>query len=94
MKYIWVLVILFGTVSCATSNIVYNSEGEVSHLIDCSGTALNWSYCQEKASEICGTRGYVVIDQGGSRGTMALPDGYGGVNYFPTETRTVMIQCK
>ena len=79
---------------CATSKIIYDSEGNEAHLNDCSGTALNWGLCQTKASEICQARGYAILNNDSSTGVMTLPDGYGGTNSFATATRLMLIRCK
>ena len=38
--------------------------------VDCSGTALNWGRCYEKAGDLCGSTGYDIVAQTGDQGGM------------------------
>ena len=48
--------------ACATSKDIYLSDGSVGHNIECSGTALSTADCYQKAGELCGANGYIVLD--------------------------------
>jgi uncharacterized protein YceK len=46
---IFICLILGG---CATAKKTYTSDGKEGYAITCSGSALNWGMCYEKAGEI------------------------------------------
>jgi hypothetical protein len=48
---------------CATASKIYLPDGRQGTLIKCSGWANSWGNCQEKAGELCGARGYDVVDR-------------------------------
>ena len=56
------LILAFATLGgCATASKTYTADGKEGYNIACSGSALNWGMCYEKAGNICGTKGYVVL---------------------------------
>ena len=56
---------------CASAHQTYTSDGKVGHSLNCSGTARNWGMCYEKAGELCGAKGYDVLQKSGEQGAMA-----------------------
>lgn len=78
---------------CASARQTYTSDGKLGHSVNCSGTARNWGMCYEKAGELCGSKGYVVLQKSGEQGAMATTTQEGG---FATSTfsRTMIVQCK
>ena len=50
---------------CVTSREVFLADGAKGHNINCSGSGKNYSDCLEKAGELCGTRGYHLLNQQG-----------------------------
>jgi hypothetical protein len=88
-----IMLILSMLVGCATSKQVYTSDGQQGHSIDCSGTGLNWGMCYEKAGDICGTKGYVVLEKNGESGVMATETQMGPYAGSLTE-RKMIIECK
>ncbi len=52
--YISIALFLSG---CATASKTYTSDGKEGYNITCSGSALNWGMCYEKAGEICAQKG-------------------------------------
>ena len=65
-------------VGCATSRDVRRADGWVTHVVSCGGPLLNLGHCQEKAGEVCGGRGYTVLNvQGGElpKDPNAIPSG-------------------
>lgn len=78
---------------CAVAKKTYGPNGEVAHSINCSGSALTWGACMEKAGEICGASGYNVISNSGEAGVAAG----GGVGSFfagTTMARSMVVACK
>ena len=53
---------------CATptSRDIFLADGTRGYNINCSGSGMNYSNCLEKAGEVCGARGYYVLDQQGN----------------------------
>ena len=94
MKNIIVLcatVLLCG--GCATSTKTFTSEGKEGYSINCSGSALNWGMCYEKAGEICGSKGYEVLEKSGD--TVAIVSGNQFVVYGGSViNRSMIIKCK
>lgn len=90
------LIVLFAVsvlASCATSRQVHTADGEKGYLIDCSGSALSWGLCYEKAGMICGEKGYVVLEKSGDQGALVLGNQsglYGG----SIINRSMIIKCK
>jgi hypothetical protein len=80
-------------VGCATSKTTHLPDGSEGHSIDCSGAARTWNACYEKAGEICGARGYDVVDKLGDEGTVVSGNDagvYGGT----VQTRSMLVKCK
>lgn len=50
---------------CATSREVFLADGTKGYNINCSGSGMNYSNCLEKAGEVCGARGYHLLNQQG-----------------------------
>ena len=67
-KLIIILLSILVLNACASSSEVYTSDGKPGHSISCSGNALDWGDCFEKAGEICGTKGYDVLEKSGDQG--------------------------
>ncbi len=84
---------LFLITGCAISNETYTASGVKGHSINCSGTALTWGQCYEKAGEICGAKGYVIVAGGSDQGAMITGNRY-GVYGGTTISRSMVIQCK
>ncbi len=77
---------------CATSSKTYGPNGEVAYSIGCSGAALSWGLCYEKAGDICGAKGYDVLSRNGEGGFAAG----GGSSFFAgsTVSRSMVVSCK
>ena len=71
-------------VGCATSSKTLDTEGKEAQVLNCSGMARNWGMCYEKAGELCGAKGYEVIDKSGYTGWVM-----GG-----STGRNLVIRCK
>lgn len=90
---------------CVTSREVFLADGTKGHNINCSGSGLNYSYCLEKAGEICGARGYHLLNQQGDvvpfsqaiieLGASTQSPSVGYSTYSGTTiTRNLFIKCK
>lgn len=58
---------------CAISKDMYLPDGSKGHNISCDGSANSISNCFQKAGELCGSNGYVLLNREGE----AIPFGYG-----------------
>jgi hypothetical protein len=78
---------------CAGVKENYSADGRKAYALNCSGTARGWDKCFAAAGEICGARGYDVIDRT-SEDTAAVDGGSG--NFFGTKTneRSMLVACK
>ena len=79
--------------ACATSRQTYTPDGQKGYFIDCSGGALNWGLCYEKAGQLCGSKGYVVLEKSGDSGAMATSGQY-GFYAGSVISRSMVIKCK
>jgi len=84
------LVLILG---CATERQIYTPDGQRGYHINCGGTANNWGTCYEKAGEICGHRGYEILDKSTEHGHMTSVTQW-GVYSSPTIERNITIKCK
>lgn len=84
---------LFSVFSCATSKQIYTADGQRGYSITCSGQALNWGMCYEKAGEICGGKGYDILEKSGEQGATVSMSQY-GLFGGSTMNRIMIIKCK
>lgn len=59
------IVFLITLQGCVTSREVFLADGTKGYNIGCNGSGMNYSNCLEKAGEVCGTRGYHLLNQQG-----------------------------
>ncbi len=93
MNIILIVIFSFLITSCATSKQIHTSSGKIGHSIDCSGGALNWGMCYEKAGNLCGKNGYNIINQEGETGAVITGSQY-GIYGGSVTYRTLVIECK
>ena len=62
LKQSTLLVMLAALTGCAIAQKTYTPDGREGYTITCGG-ALDWSYCERKAGEICRARGYEVLNR-------------------------------
>ena len=92
-RSIFVLLAPLLILGCATATKTFTTTGKEGYVINCSGGALNWGMCYEKAGDICGDRGYDVVQKSGDKGFLAGGTTY-GFSAGSTISRTLIIQCK
>lgn len=78
---------------CATVKESYSADGKKAYTLNCSGTARGWDKCFAAAGEICGTRGYSVLDRN-SENTAAAGGGKDDFYAAKTNERSMLIACK
>jgi hypothetical protein len=82
-----------GLAACAVAKQTYTADGRAGYTIDCSGQALTWAMCFEKAGEICGAKGYETLAQTGDQGATVAANQY-GLYGGSVITRSMVIACK
>jgi hypothetical protein len=93
IRYLVLIGLSFFLHGCATSSQTYTSDGQVGYSINCSGSALNWGMCYEKAGDICGKKGYVVLEKSGDEGAIVSAN-YTGLYGGSVINRSMIIKCK
>lgn len=77
---------------CAVSHQTVMPDGRKGYSINCSGSAMSWNYCYEKAGEQCPT-GYDILSKDGD-----VNAGFGAGNGWAAgaagSTRTLLVACK
>jgi hypothetical protein len=84
-----VLAVVSALVGCATASKTYTPDGRQGYVIDCSGQALNWGKCYEKAGDLCGNTGYDILTQTGDQGATVA-----GIYGASVITRNLIVACK
>jgi len=84
---------IFLVSGCADSEPVFTSSGKKGHSIDCSGGISTWGECYEEAGELCGARGYRVLEKMGDKES-SIYAGKEGLFGESSNTRNMIIQCK
>jgi hypothetical protein len=92
-KVVPVIAYLLLLTGCATSTQTYAPDGGQAHSINCSGAALTWGMCYEKAGSICKERGYDVVG-GGSDANGIVTANNGSAVGVRGSTRSMVIKCK
>ena len=72
---------------CATVTNTYDQNGNISHAINCGG-ARGWGACYKAAGDLCGFKGYKVIEK--SSETKAYNNGGFRIQ---NHDRSMMITC-
>ena len=101
MKLLITLVLALVGTGCATTSQTYLPNGKVGHVVKCPGMANDWGSCFSKAGEVCGAKGYDIVNQSGQ----VIPAAVFNQTGTQTNTqatafsgamvsRTLMVQCK
>lgn len=82
--------------SCAVSKETYLPDGSLGYSISCDGAAVGINVCFEKAGEVCGARGYDLLNREGqvipSLTGVATNQG-AFMNYGAYDTKSILIRC-
>jgi hypothetical protein len=82
---------------CATTRQSYAPDGRPAYTLNCSGLARGWDKCFSAAGNICGARGYDVLDRSDESAAMGTAAGSGrsyGGSFAKTNERSMLIACK
>lgn len=77
---------------CAVSHQTVMPDGRQGLSINCSGSAMTWNQCYEKAGEQC-PHGYDIVSKDGDNAAMA-GGGNGAWAASSATTRSLMVACK
>jgi hypothetical protein len=90
---------------CVNSKPTYTADGGQGHVISCTpgwtggligavaNASTSWGQCYERAGELCGPRGYDILQQVGEEGAYAQ-GGRGGGFASTTNNRMMIVKCK
>lgn len=78
--------------SCATVRKTYTPSGEEAYSLNCSGTARGWDKCFQAAGNLCGARGYKILDRS-SEDTVNAQFTSNGFFASKSNERTMLISC-
>ena len=92
MRIVMVLFAMSLLAGCATVSQTYLPSGEKGYSITCSGSALTWGHCYEKAGDLCGAKGYTVVTKSDEQGSVV---GGGQTGFYGGSTfqRNMLIRC-
>jgi predicted alpha/beta hydrolase len=93
MKSLICLIAISVVSGCATASKTFTSDGKEGYNVVCSGSALNWGMCYEKAGEICGRKGYHILEKSGDQGETFAANRFGAYG-GSVINRNMIIRCK
>ncbi len=80
--------------SCAIANKTYLPDGTLGHSISCDGSAVGMNVCFEKAGEICGAKGYKLLNREGQVIYSGVYLHQQGVSQFGAfNSKSILIKC-
>jgi hypothetical protein len=80
--------------SCAIANKTYLPDGTLGHSISCDGSAVGMNVCFEKAGEICGAKGYKLLNREGQVIYSGVYLREQGVSQFGAfNSKSILIKC-
>lgn len=103
--WIWALGAGLILTGCVSSQPMYTASGTQGHAITCTpawngglvgaiaNASTSWAQCYQKAGELCGARGYDIIQQVGEGGVYGQA-GQGGGFVSTTNNRMMVVKCK
>lgn len=92
MKLIYLFPVVILLAACATASEVYTESGKLGYNVSCHGAAVGWNKCYELAGNLCGSKGYKVLQKSGEQGAIVSGNAY-GVYGGSTYNREMTIEC-
>ena len=95
-KTLLMLSVCLFLVNCAKSSQTFTPDGNFGHVIDCSGPFMSWNNCYKKSGDICGERGYKILDKSTESGVQSNSSGFAETATQSTTTmvtRSLMVEC-
>jgi len=86
------IIVILMTVGCATVQDTYTAGGQDGYRVECSGNVVGWPGCYDKAKEICGEAGYVILERSDQKSAKKNKD----YEFIPESSmiRYLVIKCK
>lgn len=88
-----ILTVLLIVCGCATVNETTTKDGREALSVDCSGQALKWEHCYEKAAQACAGSGYETVGKKG-RSNVDPADRVLGIEPGAFASRSLVVICK
>ena len=80
--------------SCAIANKTYLPDGSLGYSISCDGSAVGMNVCFEKAGDICGSKGYKLLNREGQIIYSGVALSEQGVAQFGAfNSKSIMVKC-
>jgi hypothetical protein len=91
--------------ACVSNSQTYMADGQKAEIINCTPgwtgglvgaiaqAQTSWGTCYEKAGELCGARGYIVLAKSDEPGFTAQANRYGAFANT-TNQRMLIVRCK
>lgn len=92
MRKIIIAAIVFLS-GCAVSHQTVMPSGQKGLSINCSGSAMSWNACYEKAGKQC-PNGYDIVEKDGDSGNGSVAATGGWAVGGMASTRTMLVTCK
>jgi hypothetical protein len=92
MKLVTLMFCCLVLTSCASVTRTFTPSGAQAYSLNCSGTARGWDKCFKAAGDLCGARGYKIIDRS-SEDTMNASFTANGFFAAKSNERTMLISC-
>ena len=86
------VIAVLGLAGCATASNTYMKNGKQGLSIDCSGEAMSWASCYEKADASCAGTGYEIVGTDGTPQPKEA-DKTLGVDVGNFKSRSVLVVC-
>lgn len=101
MKKLTIYVSAIFMSGCAISSDMYLADGARGYSVSCNGSANSVSNCFQKAGEICGAKGYTLLNREGEANQYGLTTASANQSqgalvsqHGMIVTRSIMIKCK
>jgi len=89
----WLLLIAVALGGCASARKIHILDGSEGYSINCSGGDSTWGNCYEKAGDVCGARGYNILEKISEQSTSSsgnIIEQHGGT----ATNRNMIIKCR
>jgi len=91
--------------ACASSKPVYLPDGSRGYSISCDGAAVGMNVCFEKAGQLCGSRGYDLLNREGQVVYTGVTTGSGNASRYAAQgssfayfggmnTKSILVKCR
>lgn len=89
MKYLSLLLVMTLLGACAAGSKDDAGTGAAEHVLDCSGSDLDWEDCEASAKSVCGDGAFDIVEKYEDRGAFAA---YDSARVLPT--RLMHVNCR